>query len=65
MNKFASWIIGIVSTALLAWCSWASLTIIDNQSKIIKNNADTKGNLKLIDYKLDEIAKDLYRIIEE
>lgn len=52
---------------MLGWTSWASLTIIENQNKTIELNAkidtkvmEAKGKLDLIDYKLDEIADDLY-----
>lgn len=62
-NKIIIAIFGL----MLGWTSWASLTIIENQSKAIeldakidKKVAEAKGKLDLVDYKLDEIAKDLY-----
>lgn len=51
----------------LGWTGWVSLTIVENQNKIIEMNGkidvkveEAKAKLGLIDYKLDEIAKDLY-----
>lgn len=56
-------VIGLIAT----WCAWVSLSVIDNQNQIIEANGkidvkveEAKAKLGLIDFKIDEIAKDLY-----